>query len=362
MNSPSKVVGHRQLQCGFVAEAWQSLTKFRQACLEHGDEGLSINALWQLSEVACGLGRLEHADALAVESLEALDRRGYAEGELHCALTRSARARAHLGRSDEAIAEATESRRLALEENDQTFAVRNLTTIAFVELSRGDAEAAWQLLEPLPDAVAAMGYLGPFHIPALPLAAEAAALADHLDEAAVLNARLDTVARYMGSPWALAWAARVRGLVDAGRGDFAAARTAFAAAAAVHSGISAHFDEARTILARGMVERRAKRWAEARGSLELAQTRFVRFGAQLWAERAREELSRVSGRKRSGTRLTPTERRVAERVAEGASNKQVAAALFVSVKAVEATLTRVYSKLGVRSRTELAHRFGELNL
>jgi DNA-binding CsgD family transcriptional regulator len=178
----------------------------------------------------------------------------------------------------------------------------------------------------------------------------------------VLNARLESVARHMGNPWALAWSARVRGLVDAGRGDFAAARAAFDDAAVVHAGISAHFDEARTILTRGMVERRAKRWAEARASLELAQKRFEQFGAQLWTERAREELSRVSGRKRSGTRLTATERRVAERVAEGASNKQVAAALFVSVRAVEATLTRVYSKLGVRSRTELARRFGELNL
>jgi DNA-binding CsgD family transcriptional regulator len=362
MHSPSKSVGHRELQCGFVAEAWQSFSAFRQACLEHGDQGLSMNALWQLSEAACGLGRLEHADALAAESLEILDYMRYEEADLHCALFRSALARAHLGRSDEAIAEATESRRLALENKDASFAVRNLTTIAFVELSRGDAEAAWELLEPLPDQVAAMGHLGPQFIPALPLAAEAAALANHLDEAARLNARLDTVARYMRNPWALAWAARVRGLVCAGGGDFAAARTAFDEAAVVHAGISAHFDEARTILARGMVERRAKRWADARASLELAQERFEQFGAQLWAERAHEELSRVSGRKRSGTRLTATERRVAERVAAGASNKQVAAALFVSVKAVEVTLTRVYAKLGVRSRTELAHRFEELNL
>jgi Response regulator containing a CheY-like receiver domain and an HTH DNA-binding domain len=61
-------------------------------------------------------------------------------------------------------------------------------------------------------------------------------------------------------------------------------------------------------------------------------------------------------------RLTPTERRVAERVSAGASNKQVATALFVSVKTVEGTLTRVYAKLDVHSRAELAHRFAELNL
>lgn len=363
LDSPAKNVGIRRLQCGYVEEAWQGLARFRQVCLDYGDEGLANNALWHLCEAACGLGRLEHAEALAAESLEILERLGLDDGgDLGCALLRSALARAHLGRTDEAIADARESRRLSLEDNAQTFAMRNLTTIAFVELSRGDAEAAWTLLEPLPDEAAAMGFHGPFTIPALPLAAEAAALSDHLQEAAALNARLEMVARRMENPWALAWSARVRGLVDAGGGDFAAARQAFDDAAAAHSWISAHFDEARTILARGTVERRAKRWADARASLELASARFEGFGARLWAERAREELSRVGGRKRSGTRLTATERRVAERVSAGASNKQVAAALFVNVKTVEATLTHVYAKLGVHSRTELAHRFAELNL
>jgi hypothetical protein len=166
LNSPSKAVGHWRLQCGFVEEAWQSFMTFRQACLEHGDEGLSINALWQLSEAACGLGRLEQADGLAAESLEVLHHIGADDGVLHCGLMRSALALAHLGATDEAIAVATEGRRMALEEGDRAFAMRNLTTIAFVELSRGDAKAAWELLEPLPDGAAAMGYLGPFHIPA----------------------------------------------------------------------------------------------------------------------------------------------------------------------------------------------------
>ena len=363
IDSPANAIGLRRLQCGYVEEAWQALARFRQMCLDSGDEALANVVLWPLCEAACGLGRLEHAGTLVAESFEVLTRMGFDDASaVGFALCRSALARAHLGRIDEAIADARESRRLALEVNGQVLALRNLTTIAFVELSRGDAEAAWTLLEPLPDEVAAMGFHGPFRIPALPLAAEAAVMSDRLEEAAALNARLEVVARHMRNPWALAWAARVRGLVVAAGGDFAAARRAFDDAAATHAGISAHFDEARTILARGTVERRAKRWADARVSLELALARFEGFGARLWADRAREELSRVGGRKRSGARLTATERRVAERVAAGASNKQVAAALFVSVKTVEATLTHVYAKLGVQSRTELAHRFAELNL
>ena len=81
------------------------------------------------------------------------------------------------------------------------------------------------------------------------------------------------------------------------------------------------------------------------------------MGAPLWEERARDELARIGGRARSGG-LTPTEERVAELVAEGRSNKEVADALFVTVRTVEANLTRIYAKLGIRSRTELASRRG----
>jgi DNA-binding CsgD family transcriptional regulator len=77
------------------------------------------------------------------------------------------------------------------------------------------------------------------------------------------------------------------------------------------------------------------------------------MGVPLWAERARAELGRIGGRAATDG-LTPTEQRVADLVAEGRSNKDVAAELFVSVRTVEANLTRVYAKLGIRSRTELA--------
>jgi DNA-binding NarL/FixJ family response regulator len=84
---------------------------------------------------------------------------------------------------------------------------------------------------------------------------------------------------------------------------------------------------------------------------------FDTLGAAVWAERAAAELARISGRRAAGA-LTETERRVAELVADGLSNKEVAARLFVSVRAVEANLSKVYAKLGVRSRTQLAGRLG----
>ena len=85
---------------------------------------------------------------------------------------------------------------------------------------------------------------------------------------------------------------------------------------------------------------------------------FEELGARLWSEKTRTELKRIAGRTPSSDALTPTERRVAELVAEGHPNKEIAARLFVTVKTVEANLTRIYAKLGLRSRTELAGLLG----
>ena len=89
----------------------------------------------------------------------------------------------------------------------------------------------------------------------------------------------------------------------------------------------------------------------ARGSLSLrrAEEIFVELGARLWLERARRDLARTGLTRSLDRELTPTEVRVAELAAAGSRNKEIAGALFVSVKSVEAHLSRVYAKYGVRS-------------
>jgi DNA-binding CsgD family transcriptional regulator len=91
-------------------------------------------------------------------------------------------------------------------------------------------------------------------------------------------------------------------------------------------------------------------------SLERAITVFEELGASVWAQHARNELARVGGRGPSKGELTPTERQLAALVAEGRSNKEVAAVLFVTPKTVETRLSRIYAKLGIHSRGELARR------
>ena len=79
--------------------------------------------------------------------------------------------------------------------------------------------------------------------------------------------------------------------------------------------------------------------------LDEALARFEELGATLWAERAREELARIGGRAPSSDDLTPTEQRIADLVAAGMTNREVAETLFVTPKTVESALTRVYRKL-----------------
>jgi DNA-binding CsgD family transcriptional regulator len=118
------------------------------------------------------------------------------------------------------------------------------------------------------------------------------------------------------------------------------------------------FERARTVLALGVARRRGLERAAAREALTEAATAFEQLGTPLWAERARAELARVGGRA-PGDSLTTAERRIAELAADGSSNKEIAAALFVSVKTVEAALSRVYRKLGVRSRAALGKALAE---
>jgi ATP/maltotriose-dependent transcriptional regulator MalT len=178
---------------------------------------------------------------------------------------------------------------------------------------------------------------------------EAEDLVDWIEERAV---RLDREA-------VLAQVFRCRGLLAAARGDEAGATAAFERALAEHGRVAyRRFDLARTLLVQGETLRRFRRKRAARDAIDAATAIFDELGAALWSAKARRELARVSGR-RSGDGLTVTERRVAELVAEGLSTKQIAATLVVSPKTVEGHLSRIYAKLDVRSRAQLARLLGD---
>jgi DNA-binding NarL/FixJ family response regulator len=149
-------------------------------------------------------------------------------------------------------------------------------------------------------------------------------------------------------------AERCRGLLLLGRGELEKAIDALESSQAGFEQISFPFDRARSLLALGHAFRRAGRRKLAAGKLAEARLLFEQLGASLWLEITATELRRAAPRPRRDRELTAAETRVAELVAAGATNKEVAARLFTTVATVEAHLTRVYRKLGLRSRSELA--------
>lgn len=150
------------------------------------------------------------------------------------------------------------------------------------------------------------------------------------------------------------FAARAEGLVAAGSGDFVAAIGHFEDAVESFELGQWPFEVARTLLMLGGVQRRARQMLAARATLERALDIFERLGARLWWEKTRAEFDRISGRPVRSGALTPTEAKVADLVAVGRSNAEVARELFMSPKTVEWNLSKIYKKLHVRSRGELA--------
>jgi DNA-binding CsgD family transcriptional regulator len=170
------------------------------------------------------------------------------------------------------------------------------------------------------------------------------------DAEAVLEP-FERAARHSGSRWAAATAARCRGLLAPEDGF----EEPFAAALEYDD---MPFEAARTRLALGERLRRAGRRVDARVALREALVTFARLGAQPWAQRARTELRASGERVRRGSptaaeQLTPQELQVALEIARGSTNREAAAALFLSPKTIEFHLRNIYRKLGLRSRTEL---------
>jgi DNA-binding CsgD family transcriptional regulator len=157
-------------------------------------------------------------------------------------------------------------------------------------------------------------------------------------------------------PWMLAVGARCRAMLFAARGDMNAANLAAHRAMAEHDRLPMPFERARTQLLLGQLQRRQRQKDAAATTLREAQATLAQLGIPLWADRAHTELARVNVAPAGTAALTPSERRVAELAASGMTNREVAVALFISPKTVEANLARIYRKLSIHSRAELGRR------
>ncbi|MDX6514168.1 MAG: hypothetical protein QOE36_3672 [Gaiellaceae bacterium] len=190
-------------------------------------------------------------------------------------------------------------------------------------------------------------------------AAEALVALDRSDEAEALVEELEELAAALDRVPALAGASRARGFLAAARGDVDEAVAAFERSLEIQSRLPEPFETGRTLLALGSLLRRSQKKSRARVVLEEARATFEQLEAAAWEARANAELARIGGRAARSDGLTPTEDRIAQLVAAGKSNHQIASALVISTRTVEWNLTKVYRKLGVTSRTELAVKLGK---
>jgi DNA-binding CsgD family transcriptional regulator len=239
----------------------------------------------------------------------------------------------------------------------QTLALTSLA--GFLELSSGEARKAWRWLEPALEMQDRLGRDISISMPLYtvrPNAIETLIAIDELDRAERLLESFEQHVAATRRPNGIVSSARCRALVEASRGNLESAAAAIEQAIAGHELLPDPFELGRTMLVAGTVRQRAKQKRTAREALEQANEIFDRLGARLWSHKARVALERVGGQRGGDFGLTPTEQRIAELVAKGASNKEVAGALFVSVRTVEATLSKIYRQLGLESRAELAAR------
>ena len=319
-----------------------------------GDEGTHAHLLFHRFQVEWFTGRWAQANRLATEAIELADQ---LQDEQYRVIALYARALldAHLGRDETARTCVTEALAIAAAVSDALFAVQSRTVLGFLALSRGDARAADRELRPLPAWLYSNGWREPTDF-AWTNAIEAMIGTGELQEAELWLERYEALAGRSGSPWALATSARDRGLLCEARGNIEGAREALDRALAEHARMLCPFEHGRTLLAAGSIRRRAREKRAARNTLEEAHQIFDSLGAILWANRAGDELARISGRRPAADDLTTSETRLAALAAEGLSNKEIAAAMHISVHTVEAHLTRIYRKLGIRSRAALARR------
>ena len=249
---------------------------------------------------------------------------------------------------------AEEGLALARHTGHTLYVIGHLTALGAVQLSLGAPDTAAVTLLEAHDLAHAGDIVSPARFPLLANAVEALVHCGELERARPLVAEHDAVARALGSSWARALAERCTGRWRRAPVTIRSLRRL----SRPHSPARAQprpLELARTLLAAGTAHRRARRKSAAREALSRRPTSSPRRERSIWARRARAEMARIGGRPgRAAGELSATESAIADRVADGLTNREIAEALHLSARTVEWNLSRVYRKLGVRSRTELA--------
>ncbi|GAA2705281.1 helix-turn-helix transcriptional regulator [Actinoplanes palleronii] len=325
------------------------------AVAEHDRIGEArVEVLRSLSEVATRAGRCREALRYAHRAVQAAQEAGLSPGPTWYT---AAVAELAGGSLTAAAGFAQRGIRASEQEGDNLYLRRNLHALGQAGLRSGDSRAGVAALRRLRDLEAEAGGSDPMIVRwHADLAAGLAALGEHVEAAETL-ARARKAAEQLGSTPALAgYLDRATAIVHSESGQADSAVELSTAAAHLFEQLRQPVEQGHALLVAGGAERRRRRYAAARLLIGAALAIFLSADARPWAEETERALARTEGSLAPEQGLTSTELRIAAMVRDGSSNREIATRLYLSVKTVEATLTRVYRKLGVRSRTQLSSR------
>jgi ATP/maltotriose-dependent transcriptional regulator MalT len=322
---------------------------------EAGDEASTAGILAHLAVLEAVTGHAERAAELADEALELAQQ---TEQETYVTLALHARGcvAAHCGDLAAARSAGEEVLRRLEAEPDLTFESIARGMLGSAALAADDAAEADRQLTRVQEILDALHTREPAADRIQADHAEAAIRLGQLERAEKMIETMEERARRLPRPWILAVSARCRGLLKAARGDVDGAIEDCRLALIAHERLDMPVERGRTMLTLGRLHRRRGERREAQACLQDALHTFEAAGALGWAETASRDLERATARRGSDHELTSTERSIAELAASGLRNDDIAAQLFVTTKTVEANLTRVYRKLGIRSRASLERR------
>jgi DNA-binding CsgD family transcriptional regulator len=360
------------LLLGWIGEfdrARDILANVGRQCVAAGEEGELMFIAFQMVLFNTWRGDLTEAIRIADEALQRARQLG-GGASMFLALSAQAVVAAHRGDIDDARRDLEAAKAAGRDSGYVLMMSTVIATEGFLEISLGQHARALAALQPLlPMAEGMPRFSEIIACSHLPDAAEAMINLDLLDDAERIIELVEGNGTRLDRAWMLAVGARCRAMLMAGRGDVVGATAHAHLAVTLHDRLPVPMpvERARTLLLLGRLERRLRHQRVATAVLAEALSIFGAVGAQLWADQAQAELDRSRSRPRSNaSQLTPTEQRVADLAASGMSNRDIASALFVTRKTVEVNLSRIYRKLGIRSRTELYHvihdRRGPANL
>lgn len=346
---------------GRLEEARAKMRAIRQHCVERGAEGDIVAIAGYSTWVDIWQGRFSDAQETANDAVERAEQLG-GDHVLVIPLSMRAAVAAYTGRERDARADAQQAMQNAQGGSPRLPGYWPAMVLGFLEVSLGHYAEALTVLQPVLSAFRTIPGTEILTAWYMPDAVEAMVALGRFDDAEPLIEALERNGARFDRAWMLAVGARCRSMLLAARGEVAAAEHVGLQAMTEHQRLPMPFERARTLLLVGQLQRRQRRKEDAATTLHEALRAFEDMGTPLWAERARSELARTKVSPAHDAGLTPTERRVAELVASGMTNREVAATLFISPKTVEHNLSRVYRKLGIHSRAALGQRMRQLNV